>query len=410
MTTTHSVSTNFSKWLAWGLLLLLVLVLIGTFFLDSSLFWVRMIQSSAEAGIIGGLVDLFAVTAIFRHPLRIPIPYTGLVPKSKGKFADGTYNFIIENFSDPRRASRYVEDRRPSKRFSEWLMRTKNAEFAAHIVVTAIPPLLTPKSDRRIRSFLVGTIVEELKKQNILPVFGGILENLYQQHHHQRIVDVAIDFGKEYIENNRGFIREKVSEKSPWYSFGLLDGDIADTIESSLLEKLEELRDWNHPARRDIDRHVERIIEDLKQGRFHATTIRKFWRIFVKSEEASELIAEAWNYTRSELVGDGGVDNWKLKIKLANLFQRLGTLLNEDPELLKEIDARLSDLAGKIAPDVVDGAANYVREEIKRWSGEKVAEKLESAVGKELQYIRINGTVLGCFVGFLLFWVVDTVK
>ena len=199
--TTSSESTKFRRWLPLGLLFLLALVLIGTFLLDSSLLWVRMIQSSAEAGIIGGLVDWFAVVAIFKHPFGIPIPHTAVIRKSKDKFAHGTRDFILKNFSDPNRASQYVEDRRPSKRFAEWLTQDKNAEFAAHIIVTAIPPLLTPKSDRRIRSFLVSTIVEELKKHNILPVLGRIVDQIYRRKHHQKLVDALIDFAMDYIKS-----------------------------------------------------------------------------------------------------------------------------------------------------------------------------------------------------------------
>ena len=181
-------------------------------------------------------------------------------------------------------------------------------------------------------------------------------------------------------------------------------------VEQSLLGTLKELSDLDHELRRDIDRKMERLIEELNQGRFHAKTIRQNWDAFVKNEQTGQLIGEAWNEVKSELLGGNDVDSWKLKVKLASLLQTLGTLLNEDPELQKEIDARLSDLVGRIAPDVAEGAAEYIKDQIKGWSGKKVADKLESAVGKELQYIRINGTVLGCFVGLLLFWVVDTVK
>ena len=407
--TTHSESNKLRRWLAPGLLLLLVLVFIGTFLLDSSSFWVNMMQSSAEAGIIGGLVDWFAVVAIFRHPAGIPIPHTAVIRKSKDKFAHGTYDFLIEHFSDSSRASQYVEDRRPSKHLSEWLTQAKNAESAAHIVVTSIPALLTPKSDRRIRSFLENTIVEELKKQNISPLLGRILDQFYRRNDHQEIVDVLIDFAKKYVEKNPALLRERVSEASSWFIPGFLDRKMADTVRQSLLDKLEELGNSDHEYRREIDRWMESVIADLKQSRFHAETVKHKWQTFVTSEQTRRLLGGMWKDIKNEVLGDSGADIWKLKVKLADFLQRLGMLLSEDPKLQQEIDARLSDLAGRIAPDVVDVAAEYLRDEIKGWSGEKVADKLESAVGKELQYIRINGTVLGCFVGFLLFWMVEIV-
>ena len=148
--------------------------------------------------------------------------------------------------------------------------------------------------------------------------------------------------------------------------------------------------------------------KSLKQNRFDAKTIKNLWKKFVESEQTHRLIEGVWNDIRNEFLDDNSTDSWKLKVKVASFLEGLGRLLNEDPELQKEIDDRLSDLFGRTAPDIVDVAAEYLRNEIKGWPGEKVADNLEAAVGKELQYIRLNGTMLGCVVGFLLFWVVET--
>ena len=408
--TIHSERTKFSKWLAPGLLFILVAVLIGTFLLDSSLLWVRIIQSSAEAGVIGGLVDWFAVVAIFRHPAGIPIPHTAVIRRSKDRIADGIYHFITSNFSDQNKASQWIEGRRPSKHLSEWLTQPRNAEFAAHVVLNSIPSLLTPKSDYRIRSFVTKTIVEELRKQNISPLLGRFLFQIYRRNHHQDIVDALIRLSKEYIEENRGLINERVSKNTGWLMPKFIDRWIADDVEQSLLDKLEEVSDRNHEFRLGIDSWMKRLIEDLERKRFDARTVRYMWEKFekfTKSEEARQAIEGIWNDIKNELLDDSGVNRTRLRRKLADLLQRVGRQLSEDLELQREIDARLSDLTELIAPDVADGAGKYIRDQIRGWSAEQVSKKLESAVGKELQYIRINGTILGCFVGFLLFWIIE---
>jgi len=175
------------------------------------------------------------------------------------------------------------------------------------------------------------------------------------------------------------------------------------------LEKLDEISDPNHDFRRRIDTVVETLIEDLKHDRFDAYKIRDFWQRFIGSEQTGQLIGGMWTDIKKEMLDEDGTGTEKLKDKLASLFQALGAYLNEDVGLQEEIDNRLSKLVERTAPDVVELVATYIRDEIKGWSGDEIAAKMEAAVGNDLQYIRINGTVLGCVVGVLLFLAVEAV-
>ena len=396
-------------WLATSLLFAMTLALVGTFQLDASSFWVQLIRSGAEAGIIGGLVDWFAVVAIFRHPLGIPLPHTAVIRKSRDRFAEGIDEFITDNFSDAETASEYIRERKPSSRLSEWLTQTNNAKLAASVVVNSIPPLLTPKRDARIRHWLTKTIIGQLKEQNILPMLGQILEDLHHQGRHQEIVDALTAHAKQYIKDNPELIRKAVSDKSHWYVPIFVDKEIADQVQHSLLCSLDELADRNHSVRRKIDRDLRELIKELKQGRLRAVKVRQLWKTLVTSEQTRCQIEAVWNAVKTELFGGKGVDVEKSEAKIARIFEALGTHLREDTALQEEIDARLSSLAGRISPAVVDAGAEYVKEAVKDWPGTKVASKLEAAVGRELQYIRFNGTILGCMVGLLLFLVVEKV-
>lgn len=408
--TLPSERAKYYKQLAPILLALLVLLFIGLIWLDSSSLWLKMIRSSAEAGIVGGLVDWFAVVAIFRHPLGIPIPYTAVIRKGKDRLADGIYAFIIDNFSDPNRASKYVKDSQPSRHFSYWLSQPKNADAAANIIVNSVRSLLPPKRNRRVRFFLATALVAELKRQNIAPLLGRILDHVYRRRDHHKILDFFISSAEQYIEANPQMINEKISKRSPWFLFGLLDEVIAENVEQGLLDKLKELRKPDDEIRQKFDLWLESKIEELKQGRFEAKTLMTIWRELVSNEDMRSLIEGVWDDIRSEVLDYDGINAWKLKQKLSNFLQRLGKLLNEDPELQREIDARLANVAMGIAGDVVDGAGKYIGSAIRSWRANDVADKLEAAVGKELQYIRINGTVLGCLVGLLLFWLVEIVS
>jgi len=391
------------------MLVVLVLIFVFTVWLGSLNFWLRLIKAGTEAGIIGGLVDWFAVVALFNHPLGIPIPHTAIIRNKTEEFAEGAYDFVIKNFSDPNKASQFVKEREPARHLSEWFKQPKNSDAAAKIVTTSIPLLLTPQSDSNIRTFLIKTIVEELRKQNISPVVGRLLEQVYRRKHHQEIVDILIGVAKKFLEQNPGVLRETVAERSSWWIPGFLDRRMADIVEASLLEKLDEISDPNHDFRRRIDTVVETLIEDLKHDRFDAYKIRDFWQRFIGSEQTGQLIGGMWTDIKKEMLDEDGTGTEKLKDKLASLFQALGAYLNEDVGLQEEIDNRLSKLVERTAPDVVELVATYIRDEIKGWSGDEIAAKMEAAVGNDLQYIRINGTVLGCVVGVLLFLAVEAV-
>ena len=406
----RSKGIQLRRWLATILLFSMMLVFVGTFLLNESSFWVQLIRSGAEAGIVGGLVDWFAVVAIFRHPLGVPFPHTAVIRKSRDRFANGIDDFITENFSDGEIASEYVKDKRPGRHLSDWLTKAKNSKFVANVLLTSIPPLLKPERGPRIRHLLTKTVIEELKKQDILPTLGQILDHFYRHERHQEIIDVLVDLVKEYVEHNPGSIRETISKNSRRWIPRFLDRVLADNVEQSLLDELNQLADRSHPFRREIDTQIEKLIAELQQGQLNVETVkqvRQWWNAFVTSEQAGRLIGGLWDSIRIELFGSKGVDTAKIESKLAHGLVALGKHLAADAELQDEIDARLSNLAKSVSPAVVDVAAEYVREAVKDWPAEKVSDKLEGAVGKELQYIRFNGTVLGSVVGLLLFVVVE---
>ena len=407
--TSQSESIERRRWLATGLLCAMALVFIGTFLLDAASFWVQLVRSGAEAGIVGGLVDWFAVVAIFRHPMGIPFPHTAVIRKSRDRVAEGIDDFIRANFSKAETASEHVREKEPGRKLAEWLTRAGNAELAANIVVTSVPALLTPKRDPRIRDLLTRTIVGELKEQDVLPTLGQILDHLYRQERHQEIVGIVVDFAREYIDSHPGLIRKELSENSTWWIPGFLDRKMADGFEQSLRGELERMADRHHPFRREIDRKIEHLIAELRHGRLHAETVSRWWKKFVTSEQCRHLVEGLWDAVKEELFGQGGVDIGKIEAKLARGLRSAGKHLHADTELQAEIDDRLSDLAGRIGPAVVEAAGEFVEDEVKDWPGAEVADKLESAVGKELQYIRFNGTILGCAVGILLFLVVEKV-
>ena len=396
------------NWLsATRLLLLMILIFVGTFFMNEASFWVQMLRSGAEAGIIGGLADWFAVVAIFRHPLGIPLPHTAVLRNSKDDFADGIDKFITDNFSDREAASDYIKEKMPAKWLAEKLTQTENTKIIANTIMKVVLMLMKPNADIRIRLFLTKIIIEELKDVNVLPTIGQMLDHLYRRELHQDLIDELINFAKKFIEDNPGYIQQKVSEGSRSWIPAFVDRAIAQDLEEEILTELEELAERKHQTRLMLDRKAKDLIHDFQQGRLNVDSVRNWWLTFVNSEHVGHLISGLWDAIRNGIATDGGMNARKFESKLAQIIGALGNYLAEDDKLQMEIDARLAELSGSISPAVVDMAAEYLKSEIEDWPANKVADKLEAAVGKELQYIRINGTVLGCCIGVLLFIAVE---
>ncbi len=404
----HSGDNQRQRQWATVLLIVMGLVFVGTHFFDSSSFWLRLVRSGAEAGVIGGLVDWFAIVALFRHPLGIPIPHTAVVRNSKERIANGIGMFINTNLNEPKKIADMIKKERLSRRVADWLNQPANTEAAAAIIANMIPKLIEPQYDVKIRVFLLDEITRRLKEGRAAPPLGRLLNVLYQKKHLQLILKELVGFLEDFLNKNPHFIEEAVSRKTG-FLIKLLDSGIARKVEKSIREFLKDVSREDHPLQRELNNKIEEIIDDLQQGKGIAKTLERRKVELLDSPQIRNQIGDMLDDIRKEFLGQGELDAPKLKLMLSSAFQQFAASLAQNKKLQDEIDARLSEAAREIGPDAVKWAGDYAIGVLNDWSSDKLAEKLEDAVGKDLQYIRINGTILGFILGAVIFLATDLI-
>lgn len=377
----------------------MVAVFAVTLFLDDSLLWVEWVRASAEAGMIGGLVDWFAVVTIFRHPLGISwIKPT--IPKNKPKVVKNFGRFIEKHFSDPDEVADRVLQANVSSQIANWLSQQSNTENLAAHIVTVVSKLGTPQTD--VKNILRDEVVGRMKHAEVAPVCGQLLNMMYDKGYHHTLIREAAIFFKGFLNKNPGMI-EKLVSKQTGFLLGFLDQKIADSVEKSLHEWLDKLSDDDSPLKRELNGAIEKIVDELQRGQGIAPKLEEMKVELLDSPLVYDLLERVFEDIRDEFLGPGKYDVPKLQKTISGLLQQTGESLGENNDLQKEFDARLAEVARGVGPSAVRTVANYGTSVLDRWSAEDLSKTLEENVGEDLQTIRINGTIMGCGVGAIIF-------
>ena len=408
----------------------MLIIFLATFYVEATLtsHWlVHMVRAGAAAGLIGACADWFAIIAIFRPIRIIPIhiveklrhvelfrlvfrewngefPHTGMIPKGKDIIADKIKIFFIHVLNDGEKVSALVKDKRPAEQLSKLLMSTPNADLAARELIKLVFQLMTKRNDSVIRNWLTKATISTLKEYNVLPIAGQFLRDQYDKGIHHEIIDSLIDYLADYIKRNPGLFRREVAKKSKWYIPTFVDTYVADSLEESLQEKLSQMRDRKDLTRCEIENLISEVIQQIESGTFDAKKVLVHWKKFIGSPLVRQKFHEVYASVREAISSDDGKNMKKVEFVISRTIISLGQELRENCELQLHIESLLLELVEYFSTaGVIDLLADAVSRTVKDWSGEAVSEKLEGAVGKELQFIRMNGAGLGALLGVILF-------
>lgn len=366
-------------------------------------FW-GYIRAFAEASMVGALADWFAVTAIFRRPLGLPIPHTAVIPRSQARIADAVGRFITDNFLQPDQVRDRLADKDLCEGLGRWLADPEQARAAAKGFVSAIPGVLDTLDDDTVANFLRERAGEAARAVNIAPAIGSVIDALAQQDRHHAILDALLEEGVYLLGQNEHLIREKVSGRSGWLMRTInVDKKAADALVDSLYAELfAATHDRNHPLRLRINELAEKFAYDLK----HDPKMQKKVDEWIHDAASHPAVAGAfeggWTHAREALRADAAAEDSQMAGWIADAFQSLGESLLKENEVREALNARIRSLLVALAERHGEDVAGFVSETINGWEAKTIVEKLEANVGRDLQYIRINGTVIGGIIGLIL--------
>jgi uncharacterized membrane-anchored protein YjiN (DUF445 family) len=378
-----------------------------TRFLESRYPWLGFVRAFAEAAMVGGIADWFAVTALFRHPMGIPIPHTAIVPSRKDRIGTALGNFVQRNFLTREVVSGKIAAMQLGNRAAQWLSRPENsrrlARHAAHGLSGAVGVL----RDDDVQALVDRGIVSRLRRMQAAPLMARLFELLTAGGRHQALLDDALRLAAKFLYENEAMIRDRVKAESPWWVPGAVDSRVGDKIVSGVEKTLVAVAaDPDHPLRQRYDEAVDRFVLSLREN---PETIARFEQIkldVLAHPGVAEFSREVWGDVKgriasyAEQVAD---DAEQAPDQLEQWLAGLGHTVLQDPVLSAKVNGWIVEMVAYAVDQAREEVATLISTTVAAWDAHATSRKIELQIGRDLQFIRINGTLVGGLVGLILY-------
>ena len=368
--------------------------------------WLGYVAAAAEAGMVGALADWFAVTALFRHPLGLKIPHTAIIKRKKDQLGEGLGNFVRENFLSPEVVETKLRDAKVASRLGKWLAEPQHAARVADETATILRVGVELLNDEDIQQAIDSAIVKRLAEPQWGPPAGRVLNQLLAENRQEALIQLLADRAFEWALNAGPTIERVVLRDSPSWSPKFVDQLLGDRIHRELMDFTDKVRrNPNHELRQSANRFMFEFANDLQND---PTTISKAEAVkeqLMERDEVTRAAETAWK-TLKRLVLEGVDDPGSaLRGRIADSVARIGESLRDDAELRDKVDDWVLRGAQHLVSQYGSEATTIITETIERWDAEEASRRIELHVGRDLQFIRINGTVVGALAGLVIYTV-----
>jgi uncharacterized membrane-anchored protein YjiN (DUF445 family) len=393
------------KVVATGLLVVMAAVFALSRALEPRHPWLGYVKSFAEAAMVGGLADWFAVTALFRHPLGVPIPHTAIIPKNKDRIGEALANFLKENFLVPAVVARRMQRLDVAGAAGRFLQTpagegTRIRAGASRLIADIFESL----DDERLGGIVKGAISSRLRKMEVSPLLGHALASAINEDRHVPMLEAAIRWTARALDANEPLIREMVHKKANWaLKLAGLDTKLADAIIDGLRKLTVEMStDPSHPVRVKIEEALAQLANDLQSRPETRERVEAIKEQLLDNRSVGLWLDTLWQKGREAIIRGARNPNAILAGKLGEILKSMGGTLEKDPRIRSAINQFARRAAVGMAASYGGSIVKLVSETIRGWDAQTVTNRLEAAVGRDLQYIRINGTLVGGLVGLIL--------
>ncbi len=384
---------------ATGLLLCLTLIFLCTFTVEAPGYWLLLLRAMAEAGMIGGLADWFAVEALFRHPLRIPIPHTALLPRNQKRAAKNIARFIDDHFLVPDRLSQEVQRLNPAQLLAEWLSKPGNAEAVSREIESFVHLILKQTTDRGL-SRETSRAIRTFLKEIVQPAdISGSITTLMKDTLNSTLMDDILLQVRQSLDENRHKVTKVIEDRSRWWIASAIDQRVVKLLVDGVLSVIDELLQRDSDLRRDFDKSLVHLVSDLHdQGRIEHFIIQS-QNSYMESDAFAEAVDTVIQSLLTRLQESLETDSGQKTEFISKAIKDFSKNLKRDQALQSQINRRLVSMVHAVVSKTRPHIALYITKVIEDWDSDDLVMRMESEVGRDLQFIRINGAVLGAFVG-----------
>ncbi|WP_435841623.1 DUF445 domain-containing protein [Streptomyces collinus] len=396
------------KLTATGLLLFVALVYVLAKWAQNSGAgpWAGYVAAAAEAGMVGALADWFAVTALFRHPLGIPIPHTAIIPTKKDQLGVSLGEFVGENFLSEDVVRQRLRAVGIGSRLGAWLAVPEHADRVTAELSTALRGALTVLRDSDVQAVVGEAITRRANAQEIGPGIGKMLEKVVADGGHKRVVDLVVNRAHDWLVLHRDEVMDAVEGGAPGWTPKFVDRKVGERVYRELLRFATEMRDMpGHPARGALDRFLTDFASDLQSDTDTRARIERLKGEVLGRGEVQDLIASAWTAVRSMIVAAAEDERSELRLRVRASLLSLGSRMAAERKVQDKVDRWVEDAAVYVVTTYRKEITSLITDTVASWDAEHTTRKIEANIGRDLQFIRINGTVVGSLAGLLIYTV-----
>ena len=390
------------QWLATGLLLAMAVIFLLAHHFEAGRPALGFVRAFAEAALVGALADWFAVTALFKHPLGLPIPHTAIIQKNKDRIGASVASFLEHNFMT------YAVVSAELKRFdfvgaaAHWLAQEKNSQAVARQISGGVPAVLRLVDDAQVSHFMRSLIDRGVGQIRLASVLADMLSLLLADRQHQELFDHLLTMVASALEKNHGFIRQKIHDHSPRWLPRTVDNQFFERLLEGLSSVIDEMREPTSEWRERFHEAVVELVHKLRTSPEYEERIAQLVRAGLAQADFHTLIDRLWSDLRRRLLDDVAAPDSRVTAQLMRAITAFGIALENDLTIRHKLNDWLREWASNAVMQKRGAIAALVEKVIRQWDAETISQKFEHYVGSDLQYIRINGTVVGGLVGVLL--------
>ncbi len=391
-----------NRLLATGMLTGMATVFVATHLVPEPGFLTLLIQAGAEAGMVGGVADWFAVTALFRHPLGVPIPHTAIIPTNKDRIGRTLGRFVEVNFLTPEVLFRKLRQLHVGRRVANWLAAPATAGLVAHAITSALPNLIRSLRSRDLHDFLQRAFGEEFSNPDVAPILAHAIRLLAASGEADVIFDRATEVAIRWLSDNRAQVDKLVTEHSRWWIPPAIDRRIASAVMDGVTELLSGLKKPQSETRAKFRAALVGLVADLINSPEQRQQVNDAARRLLAHPDTRAWLSSICNQLCDAAVGDLTQPESRLAVALEKPISLVAQTLASD-EIMQQ---RIDDAVERVAHSLISWRTeigSFIAEVVRNWDTRTLVERLELVVGSDLQYIRMNGTIVGACAGCLIF-------
>jgi uncharacterized membrane-anchored protein YjiN (DUF445 family) len=366
--------------------------------------WVAYIRAFAEAAMVGALADWFAVSALFRHPLGIPIPHTAIVPHRKDQIGRSLGEFVQTNFLTREVLNERLAGAHVGKRLGDWMADEANAGKAGEGVSDLLRGALEVLDDRDVASALESLIERRVRATPVAPLVGKAVDLAIEGGHHRQLLDAVLTGLGGFLDDNRATFRERLEHESPWWIPESIDDRLFNKIYGAAHSFIGDVRsDSNHAVRKSIDERVAAFADRLRTDPELLAKGEELKTELLAHPDVRAWLGSLWGEMKRNTIGALDDPASELRQRIDRSLVNLGRRLASEAELQAKVDDWVSRAAGHVVDHYRGEVADLIAGTVAKWDGKATGERMELQVGRDLQFIRINGTIVGGLAGLVIY-------